>query len=349
MDEKTNNVEIPKDLEGYIIKGINDYRWSDEFLVKELSRFGIDEHSAKVLIADVHENHDVSNKESLFQDESDNGKVTGIFAVICYFALAGGILSFVQGIKDYENTTSGIIDIANSTLYALLALYAVVRVRLKKPDGIFLMKSFLIICFFSNLIFFFVYSKQGGVSTSRMIRTMIMCIVFFLYFCSSDQVKQLFPKKKRMVPWYDRFFVGLASIPTVMILSLLLLFIVDKGIQQTNADSTSTEQLETVELKKHAEKVVKHLEASMPVKIDDYASLIGFDYDDDDFRYCTINMSLEISRNEFSPEELKKILNEYATAVYSMELVIMLKQAEVTVFLHIIDKDGEQIYYDKIG
>ena len=67
--ETSDNTE-KLDIKDYIAKGIQDYRWSDGFLIKELVQKGYDKDAAKQLISDVKKERRVSNKESIFKTHS---------------------------------------------------------------------------------------------------------------------------------------------------------------------------------------------------------------------------------------------------------------------------------------
>ena len=63
------NIEEIKD---YIAKGIQDYRWSDEFTVNRLTQQGFEEDVAKQLIADVKKERHVTNNSFLNDDNKTN-------------------------------------------------------------------------------------------------------------------------------------------------------------------------------------------------------------------------------------------------------------------------------------
>lgn len=226
IDLNKNKVERPDNIEDYIAKCIKEYRWSDEFLVKDLARYGISNEEAFILIKKVKEERGVSNKQAVFGEIDDGdgmGKIHGWLSVLLFFVVLGGILSFVLCVFNTESieSTPGSLyyviesGIAEGLLFLLLAIFAVVRVALRKPDGIFLLKAYLIFVIINNIIvlLFGDYSSSdalgGEYSSSKMIFRLVFQAASLAYLFLSTQVKELFPKNKRKVYLYDWFIVGI--------------------------------------------------------------------------------------------------------------------------------------------
>lgn len=150
--ESLEPIKIQKN--DYIEKDIQSYRWSDEFLVKDLAKRGIDQRDAEGLIAEVKQERKVSSKDSFFNDDvSETGGITGGLLVICWFIGGGRLLTFLSLARysnaEYNRTIFNTMDLVSGGLYALLTLYAVVQMFRVKKNAVFLMKSLIIMFFFS--------------------------------------------------------------------------------------------------------------------------------------------------------------------------------------------------------
>ncbi len=236
IDLEKNGVVRPDNIEDYIAKGIKDYKWSDEFLIKDLARYGISNEDASLLIKKVKEERGVSNKQTFIEEVEDgdgSGKIHGWLSVLLVLVVLGGILSFVLCLfnTDSAESTPGSLyyfiesGIAEGLFFLILAIYAVVRVALRKPDGIFLLKAYLIIVFISNIIVLLSrdYSSSdalGGIySSSKIIYRLIFQAACLAYLFMSTQVKELFPKNKRKVHIYDWLIVGIY--PLIFVFAIL--------------------------------------------------------------------------------------------------------------------------------
>lgn len=230
----------PDNIEDYIAKGIKEYRWSDDFLVKDLSRFGINEEDAQSMIKKVKEERGVSNKQSFFEEVDDNdgtGKIHGWLAALLVLVVIGGIISFAlclvnnDTIESKPGTLHYFIEsgIVEGLFFLALAILAVVRVVRRKPDGIFLLKAYLIIVIVSNIIVLLsgddssTDSLAGLFSSSKILYRLVFQIACFVYLCLSTQVKELFPKRKRKIKIYDWIIVGVY--PLIFVFAILYSFI----------------------------------------------------------------------------------------------------------------------------
>lgn len=216
----------PENIENYIEKGIADYRWSDDFMVKDLVKKGYAEEEARRLVAKVKRERGVSNKDHLFSEyieTKDTGKVHGGLAMVMVFAVLKGFVSVLSPLLKTELDgslacwlESGLLS---GLLLLLLSLYAMLQGMRKKPNAVFLLKAFLVLAFFSNvleLVVDFGTNENGNMRFRRLMSGCVAMIVSFLYMCTSDQVRQLFPKSQRRV--YLRDWLLVAS--TFAILSL---------------------------------------------------------------------------------------------------------------------------------
>lgn len=153
--------------------------------------------------------NDNSNSVVPHHEEEVHGWLSfALFAIV-----SGGIVSFVYSIVT-ANGNSGLLNglsIIEGALFFGLAVYAAVQVYNKKTNGIFLMKAYIIACFFSNLLGILLFdSSQADVwnNQTRMVRSTIWAVIWFCYLTFSPQVKRIFPKDSRKVYLRDKVIVG---------------------------------------------------------------------------------------------------------------------------------------------
>ena len=232
--EPEENVE----LKDYITKCIHDYRWSDEFLVKDLSQKGMEEDAARQLIAQVKKERRLSNKESIFNDDVPETGVSGGLAVCCVLIGIGGLLTFLLSLirffdAEYNRSIINLMDLILAGTYAILALVAIWRTVRRRPDAIFLMKGILLICFISNLLTLLSSVTLNNIDwafynpMTVIIRLAVMAFLF-VYLCIARQVKILFPKEKRKVKFWD----WLVVLSPILVYVVFFVIFITKGVVQ---------------------------------------------------------------------------------------------------------------------
>lgn len=100
------------------------------------------------------------------------------------------------------------LDVLFSLMLLALAVFATIRFVKRKPDAVFLGKAYIIICAFGNLfplIAFAIVSDEKVIF--QIVRSLVLCIIWFLYLTNSKQVKRLFPKSTRQLKGYDYWIV----------------------------------------------------------------------------------------------------------------------------------------------
>lgn len=298
-------------IKDYIEKGIRDYRWSDEFLVKDLQRQGINEEDARRLISEVHAERNVSNKETLFDDSSNNGKVTGFLAWVCYLVGAGGVYGLIRSIVYFQKGGQDIwatIDLIEAIFITILAIYAVYSILKKKANGVPLVLSYVILCLLSNILGIILYDELEDGSKWRIIRTIIWCTLILIYFCSSGQVRELFPRRSRSTRWYDKVLIGITALPTAVILVVALIGMVipiNDLSSHPNNDASSAKRNKT-----YATSLIRQCEKKLPIQLDEYSTITSFEHDDE-LLYCTINITLDINTYDYTKDDLMEISDYY--------------------------------------
>lgn len=72
MEETKLKNEMPEDLDAYIIKGLTECRWSFEFMVKDLQRFGIEEQLAWSIVSRVVKENNIEQSTNSNTDSDDS-------------------------------------------------------------------------------------------------------------------------------------------------------------------------------------------------------------------------------------------------------------------------------------
>lgn len=245
FEKKHEKAIYPDNIEDYIAKQIRNY-WSDEFIVKDLANFGIKEEEASRLIAKVREEVNDNNRGLLLDDDNGDEIVHGWILFALWAIGLGGVVSFLYPLIQHatqpivDNSLLGWSDTIEGALFLGLAAYAIVQVVKRKPNGIFLMKSYLIVCFVSNMLGILLY--DNGVESDfinnlpRMVSTSIWTAIWYTFLCISSQVKRLFPKKNRIVKRGDKWLVASFLLLPIAIIVISVVFDV-ANISPTNKDN----------------------------------------------------------------------------------------------------------------
>jgi hypothetical protein len=161
---------------------------------------------------------------------------------LIFFLIAmaiGATLSIIYHIShlslsDYEtglgygilSVLGAISDIILWTGCGVLAVCTIISFYKYSPNAVFLAKSYIVIIFVTNLI----PLLSGGYddttvfdSSAQAVRSLIWGIIWFLYFCYSEQVNSLFPKTERKI--YKRDKILLFSIVSPGVIWMLLIYL----------------------------------------------------------------------------------------------------------------------------
>lgn len=159
------------------------------------------------------------------------------------------IVSFIDfSLDDYDigvGSFAAYLIAAIDIIYVLgiggLALYTILAFLRKRPNAVFLGKSYLIVIFLSNVLLLLSgeYDDYGWGSLSQIIKALLFGVVWFLYLCFSDQVADLFPKNERKIQNKDKYIVGsLVLTPLVLLLFSIVVYLgytmssIDMAVEQ---------------------------------------------------------------------------------------------------------------------
>ena len=137
------------------------------------------------------------------------------FSLDAYDAGMGAFLTYLVAFIDIVYT----LGIGGMALYTILAFLH------KRPNAVFLGKSYLIVIFLSNVLLLLSgdYDDYGLGSFPQIMKALIWGIIWFVYLCLSGQVSDLFPKEERKILTRDKYIVGSLLLAPVVLWSVLML------------------------------------------------------------------------------------------------------------------------------
>ena len=152
--------------------------------------------------------------------------VVGLGAIVTVvFSIADFSLdAYDMGVGSFITYLFASIDIIYTVGIAGLALYTIMAFINKRPNAVFLGKSYLVVIFLSNILLLLGgdLADYGLNSLPQVIKALIWGVIWFLYLCFSKQVTDIFPVPERTILKRDKYIVG-SFIATPMILFLLFL------------------------------------------------------------------------------------------------------------------------------
>lgn len=118
-----------------------------------------------------------------------------------------------------------LVDIVYTLGIGVLAAYTIMAFLHKRPNAVFLGKSYLIVIFLSNVLLLLGgdYDDYGLGSFPQIMKALIWGVIWFVYLCLSGQVSDLFPKEERKILSRDKYIVGSLMLTPVILWGILLL------------------------------------------------------------------------------------------------------------------------------
>lgn len=156
----------------------------------------------------------------------ENTKIRGWLAFFLFSIIAGGLMSFVLPIVTFNvNEYSGsyllaMTDVVFGFMLFILACYTLYSFYKRKPNSVFLGKTYTIAIFLSSLFVLFSgeFETTGFGSLKQVIRSLGWSIIWFWYLCTSTQLKEIIPKEYRKRTSKDYYLItGLIVVPILMI------------------------------------------------------------------------------------------------------------------------------------
>jgi hypothetical protein len=161
--------------------------------------------------------------------------IHGWLSFFLFSVVVGGLFSFIFPIATYnlsEYGGSAILALTGVIFGGLLCAVAFMTLyafRQRKPDAVFLGKTYIIAIFALNLLCLF----EGNFES--IVKNLVWSTGWFIYLCSSKQVEKVIPKDFRKLSGIDH---GLLI--TLIIVPLLLLSFGIIEIQKSQEEETAT-------------------------------------------------------------------------------------------------------------
>ena len=164
-------------------------------------------------------------------------QIHGWLSFFLFVVGLGAAITVVVSIADFSldayDTGGGVflayfialVDIAYTLGIGGLAIYTILAFLHKRPNAVFLGKSYLIVIFLSNVFLLLSgdYDDYGLGSFPQIMKALIWGIIWFVYLCLSEQVFDLFPKEERKILNRDKYIVGSLMLTPVILWGILLL------------------------------------------------------------------------------------------------------------------------------
>lgn len=147
----------------------------------------------------------------------ENTKIRGWLVFFLVAIVLGGIFSAVYplatlDLAEYDgDKILAFADILNGFLICGLAIYTTFAFIHRKPDAVFLGKTYIIVVFSINLLALLVgeHEESGIGSMSHLARSLVWSVIWFCYLCFSSQVQEVIPKEYRKRTKLDYVIVAI--------------------------------------------------------------------------------------------------------------------------------------------
>lgn len=137
-----------------------------------------------------------------------NTKIHGWLTFFLFAVSFGGLISAIIPIATFDlSEYSGSVPLAMSDVVVgimllCLAVYTLITFVKRKPNAVFTAKTYVVVVFITNLISL-ISGIVGGADVadarmmSRIVRSLIWAVIWFLYLTYSQQVQEVIPKSFR--------------------------------------------------------------------------------------------------------------------------------------------------------
>lgn len=155
--------------------------------------------------------------------------------------ILGGLISMIIPIATFNVNEYGgsyilaLVDVAFGAMLFALACYAAYSFISRKPDSVFLGKTYTVAIFVSSLFVLFggEFEETGMGSLTQIIRSLIWSTIWFSYLSVSNQVNEVIPKVFRKRTSKDYYIVTALIVVPVLFLAIGVGDIATKAQEQT--------------------------------------------------------------------------------------------------------------------
>lgn len=132
---------------------------------------------------------------------------------LIFFVGIGSVGSLVMSFVSFESGDNFWIsasDVVFALVYLAVGILTLVAFYKRDTDAVFLAKTYVVLCFASNLIGLFVTEGELGSDkiVVRLIRSIIWSCIWFIFLCNSNQVKGLIPVSYRKTKTRDWIIIA---------------------------------------------------------------------------------------------------------------------------------------------
>lgn len=156
---------------------------------------------------------------------------------LIFFVGIGSVGSLVMSLVSFESGDNFWIsasDVVFALVYLAVGILTLVAFYKRDTDAVFLAKTYVVLCFASNLIGLFVTEGELGSDkiVVRLIRSIIWSCIWFIFLCNSNQVKGLIPVSYRKTKTRDWIIIA-----TIILLPFTCIGLGIASEKKTHAES----------------------------------------------------------------------------------------------------------------
>lgn len=173
----------------------------------------------------------------------ENTSIHGWLSFFLFSIVAGGLLSAIlplaqysQSLAEYGSPFLVWVDLSLGLMLCVLSIYTLVAFCSRKPNAVFLGKTYVCTVFLSNFSALFGgdFESSGFGSLPQIIRSLIWGAIWFIYLCKSNQVQEIIPVTYRKKTAKDYYIVAALIIVPLVFMAL--------GIDNIASTQEDTEQ-----------------------------------------------------------------------------------------------------------
>lgn len=168
-------------------------------------------------------------------DENIHGWLKFFLIVFVGIGSIGSVILNLVTFESGENFWMSSSDVVFSLVYLATGIFTIIAFNKRDTDAVFLAKTFVILCFASNLLGLFTMDGESSNTkmVTTMIRSIIWCCIWFIFLCNSNQVERLIPITYRKIKTRDWIIIA-----TVILLPLICIAL---GIASEKKSHNETE------------------------------------------------------------------------------------------------------------
>lgn len=189
----------------------------------------LEKKDGAILLSDNVRNMNIElDEEEEITSESllETTRIHGWLSFFLFSIIVGGLVSAIYpiitfNIEDYSGSyVLGMTDIASGVILFALAIYTLVAFCKRKPNAVFLGKTYVVLCFASNFLTLLngEFDENGLGSFKHVFRGVIWGVVWFAYLLNSSQVAEVIPNDFRKILRRDYYII-----PTMILAPIVFL------------------------------------------------------------------------------------------------------------------------------